>query len=77
MFCDSNMEAAATNLRRKLREIDRDFGMIGLGSGVFTIYVHGSAAQWRDKTFDNFHGYPIEWHFDVGRPELTSKDDHA
>lgn len=63
------MEQAAKTLQTHIIDLHyrREDFAIGMGSDRLHIYCHFPASRWRGVMLNTWDGFPIEWHFGVGR----------
>lgn len=68
-------EDAARSLKTWINEWSppsRQNGMVGVGVDKIIVYMHCRRRQWPLPALSIYQGWPVEWHWKVGRPVAAS-----
>jgi hypothetical protein len=69
----NNMTQIGIALRDHLFGRSYDHGMVGIGTNNFHVYIFNSEKRWRGNKPTEWHGIPIEYHWNVGRPRALAE----
>jgi hypothetical protein len=71
---DSERTQSGIQLRDHLFGRSYDLGIVGIGSDRFHVYMFGKKNRWRGNKPAEWAGWPVEYHWGVGRPRALAAE---